>query len=65
MNAQNKKELKVEEWFAKAQDDELSIGAIIKEKASSSNACFLSQQIGREIFESIAYLSPKEFSEDS
>ncbi|MBU1180240.1 HEPN domain-containing protein [Patescibacteria group bacterium] len=44
------KELKilVEEWIRKADDDELSIKAILTEKGAPSTACFLSQQMAEK-----------------
>lgn len=37
-----------EEWIRKAQDDELAIKAILKEKGPFSIACFLSQQMAEK-----------------
>ena len=36
------------EWLDKAKDDELSIGAILKENGAASTACFLSQQMAEK-----------------
>ena len=37
------------EWFQKGDEDEKSIGAILKNGGASSTACFLSQQMARSI----------------
>jgi len=37
-----------DEWFAKAEEDALSIRAILKEGGASSTACFLSQQLAEK-----------------
>ncbi len=36
------------EWFRKAEDDEKSIRAILKENGAPSTACFLSQQLAEK-----------------
>jgi HEPN domain-containing protein len=37
------------EWFKKAEEDELSIAAILKEGGANSTACFLSQQMAEKL----------------
>lgn len=36
------------EWFQKAEEDELSIQAILKENGAPSTACFLAQQMAEK-----------------
>jgi HEPN domain-containing protein len=43
----------VDEWFAKAEDDVLSVRAILKEGGAPSTACFLSQQIAEKYLKGI------------
>ena len=45
--------LNIQEWIAKAKDDELSIKAIIKEKAAPSTVCFLSQQMAEKYLKAL------------
>ena len=43
------------QWLRKAQDDELAINAILKEKVSFATVCFLSQQLAEKCIK--AYLA--------
>ena len=47
-NKFSEKELQVREWVKRAEDDELSIKAILKEGGAFSTACFLSQQMAEK-----------------
>ncbi len=59
MNNNNKVKPLAGEWFRKAQDDELSIEAIMKEEEGApSTVCFLSQQIAEKVLK--AFLANEE-----
>ena len=47
-------------WFKKAEEDELSIGAILKE-GSPSTACFLCQQMAEKYLKGLLIFYGKEF----
>ena len=49
-----------EEWFKKAEDDALSVRAILKEGAPST-ACFLSQQIAEKYLKGLLVFHNKPF----
>ncbi len=51
----------VTEWFAKADDDEKSIRAILKEGGAPSTACFLSQQIAEKYLKGLLVFLGKSF----
>lgn len=48
------------EWFKKAEEDELSIKAIIKEGGSPSTACFLSQQMAEKYLKGLLVFYQKD-----
>lgn len=48
------------DWFRKAEEDELSIKAILKE-GSPSTACFLSQQMAEKFLKGLLVFCKKEF----
>lgn len=50
-----------QEWFDKADEDELSINAILTEKGAPSTACFLSQQMGEKYLKGFLVFHEKEF----
>jgi len=47
-NRNTQKDLQTEEWIRRANDDELSLEAILKEGGAPNTACFLSQQMGEK-----------------
>jgi len=47
-NRNTQKDLQTEEWVKRANDDELSLEAILKERGAPNTACFLSQQMGEK-----------------
>jgi len=47
-NRNTQKDLQTEEWVKRANDDELSLEAILKEGGAPNTACFLSQQMGEK-----------------
>ena len=49
----NKINQNVIEWLNKAQEDESSVEAIIKEKAAPGVACFLSQQMAEKFLKAL------------
>jgi len=51
----------VGEWIRKAQDDELSIKAILKEKGAPSTVCFLSQQMAEKFLKAYLINKQREF----
>lgn len=51
-----------QEWFKKAEEDELSINAILKEGGAPSTACFLSQQMAEKYLKGLLVFYNKEFS---
>jgi len=48
------------EWFEKGDDDEKSIGAILKENGAPSTACFLSQQMAEKYLKGYLVYQNKE-----
>lgn len=50
-----------QEWFAKANEDEKSIQAILKERASPSTVCFLAQQMAEKYLKGLLVLHGKAF----
>lgn len=48
------------DWFKKAEEDELSIKAVLKE-GSPSTACFLSQQMTEKLLKGLLIFYKKEF----
>lgn len=48
------------EWFRKADDDELSCEAMMQEKGAPSTLCFLSQQIVEKYLKGLLVFSGKE-----
>lgn len=50
-----------QEWFEKADEDELSINAILTEKGAPSTACFLSQQMAEKYLKGFLVYRKKEF----
>lgn len=50
-----------QEWFKKAEEDELSIRAILKEGGAPSTACFLSQQLAEKYLKGFLVFHNKEF----
>lgn len=51
---QHKRERDYFEWLKKAEEDELSIGAILKENGGApSTACFLAQQMAEKCLKSL------------
>jgi len=48
------------EWFEKADDDELSCGAILKEGGAPSTLCFLSHQIVEKYLKGLLIFHGKE-----
>lgn len=51
----------VKEWVNKAEDDELLIRVILKEKGAPSTVCFLSQQIGEKYLKAFLVFNQKSF----
>lgn len=49
-----------QEWFYRADEDELSCVALLKEKISPSNACFLAQQCAEKYLKGMIIFSGKE-----
>ena len=49
------------EWFKKAEEDELSINAILKENGAPSTACFLSQQMAEKYLKGLLVFRDKHF----
>lgn len=49
------------EWLNKANDDELSIKAILKEEGAPSTVCFLSQQMGEKYFKTFLIFHQRTF----
>lgn len=49
------------EWIDKAEDDELSIKAILKERGAPSTVCFLSQQMGEKYLKAFLVFNQKSF----
>jgi len=58
---QNRPENLYEEWFRKAQDDEQSIRALMKEKGPPSTICFLSQQMAEKYLKGFLIFHRKDF----
>lgn len=50
-----------ERWFKKAQEDELSINAILKEGGHPNTACFLAQQMSEKYLKGLLVFVDKEF----
>lgn len=50
-----------EEWFKKAEEDEISINAIFKKKGAYSTACFLSQQMVEKYLKGLLVFYNKNF----
>ncbi|MEK6645737.1 MAG: HEPN domain-containing protein [Candidatus Firestonebacteria bacterium] len=50
-----------QEWFVKAEEDELSINAILTEKGAPSTACFLAQQMAEKYIKGFLVFHKKEF----
>lgn len=50
-----------QEWFKKAQEDELSISAILKEDGAPSTVCFLSQQMAEKYLKGLLVFHNKVF----
>lgn len=62
MNQQSNNLILAQEWFARANDDELSAMAILKEKDGSPNTvCFLSQQIVEKFLKGFLVFKVKRF----
>ena len=57
----NKNKHNYQLWFEKAIEDEKSIKAILKENASVSVACFLSQQMTEKLLKAILILHGNNF----
>lgn len=56
------KEKNYQEWFKKANEDELSIGAILQdERGAPSTACFLSQQMAEKYLKGLLVFHDKKF----
>ncbi len=49
------------EWFEKAEEDEISIKAILKEMGSPSTVCFLSQQMAEKYLKGLLVFHNKSF----
>jgi len=49
------------EWLNKANDDELSVKAILKEEGAPSTVCFLSQQMGEKYFKAFLIFHQRTF----
>lgn len=54
-------ELNIQAWAAKAEEDELSIKAILKEKVAPGNVCFLSQQMAEKYLKALLIFHQKSF----
>lgn len=50
------------EWLKKAQEDELSIQAILKEGGAPSTACFLAQQMAEKYLKGLLVFYKKSFA---
>ena len=50
-----------QEWFKKAEDDERSLKAILKEDGAPSTACFLAQQIAEKYLKGFLVFHQREF----
>ena len=62
MKDNNKPKEKIwQEWVLKAQEDELSAEAILKENAPPSTVCFLSQQMAEKYLKGFLVFSNKNF----
>lgn len=48
MSPNNKKKILAQDWFNKAEDDELSGNVLLKEGGAPSTLCFLSQQMAEK-----------------
>lgn len=58
----NQNELIVEEWFKRAEEDELSIGAILEEEGGApSTVCFLSHQMAEKYLKAFLIVKKREF----
>lgn len=55
------KEFSPEEWFKRADDDELSAKVIISEGGAPSTACFLSQQMGEKYLKAFLIAKKQRF----
>ena len=55
------KEKLIKEWIDKANDDELSIKAILKEEGAPSTVCFLSQQMAEKYLKAFLVFNQKTF----
>lgn len=49
------------EWFKKAEEDELSINAILKENGAPSTVCFLAQQMVEKYLKGLLVFHGKHF----
>lgn len=58
---QNDLEKNYESWFRKAQEDELSINAILTENGHPNTACFLAQQMSEKYLKGLLVFVDKRF----
>lgn len=49
------------EWFKKAEEDALSVNAILREKGAPSTACFLSQQMAEKYLKGLLVFHNRDF----
>lgn len=57
----DKSETNYENWLKKAEEDELSINAILNNGGSPSTACFLSQQVAEKCLKALIVFYNKDF----